>query len=645
MAEDDCQSRWASTMTDTQNPALNMKYRSDPLDSQALGLERIFDSLGSVFSAATYQQLLDRCLDWLMEVLPFDGAAILVSDRSLTMLQGYSGRGIFDSAKIADSFHFHFLPDGADQSQASYLAAEALKAFSSPVIYGRPSGADTSQFGSPLVRTSQGMAFVVTDVQQWVDAGLLSVLDVYSENSQVTQVKQFFAFPLTSRQLYGDSNTDVFGLIIFNNLSEKLDLPLVISSGLRATNVVSLIIHDARISYQVDKAREISGRLRTTIQSFSLDDASQMGENAQERAAKEISRSLTALFRADFGVLVRRDGTGAPRLDSLELDGQSETLPDTAEIMRHLEQLEGRRALVLNRRGLSDSVLLVRLWADTLGRDSITLVLRRKNVKGQEQGGQFFARFIAEDGEVADLVAGEVEQWLSLILEVQKASEGRRRLWNELAGKQIHKLKNPVLVAKMAIEDVAEVSPGRIKRRLLPIAGEMDRLFDAIQGTLKFASADAVSLSSVDVNELIRKALIEALGNVGERERSRVSVSIQPGLGTIWADERRMASALAELVRNALKHSSDHRAQLSVFDGRDEVVFEIRNRGEIPPELRAGRRLFEPFVSGSSSGSGVGLAYVDEVVRGHRGKVADVLSSKSEGTLFRVSLPKRSMGS
>jgi signal transduction histidine kinase len=75
------------------------------------------------------------------------------------------------------------------------------------------------------------------------------------------------------------------------------------------------------------------------------------------------------------------------------------------------------------------------------------------------------------------------------------------------------------------------------------------------------------------------------------------------------------------------------------------VVLEINNRGEpIAPELLS--PIFDPLVHGRrdtsdepSRGLGLGLFIAREIVTAHEGTI-EVTSSASEGTTFKVSLPR-----
>ncbi len=67
------------------------------------------------------------------------------------------------------------------------------------------------------------------------------------------------------------------------------------------------------------------------------------------------------------------------------------------------------------------------------------------------------------------------------------------------------------------------------------------------------------------------------------------------------------------------------------------VVIRVEDDGDgIDPKL--GTRIFDPFVSGRSGGTGMGLALCRQVVHQHGGEIS--FSAESDtGTIFTIELP------
>jgi signal transduction histidine kinase len=111
----------------------------------------------------------------------------------------------------------------------------------------------------------------------------------------------------------------------------------------------------------------------------------------------------------------------------------------------------------------------------------------------------------------------------------------------------------------------------------------------------------------------------------------------------VFGDPARLEGVVHNLLSNAVKYSPEGgRVEVRVAQQAAEVVLEVRDQGiGIPADAQA--QLFEPFyragnVSPQSSGFGIGLYVVQEIVKAHGGTV-EVTSRPGEGTTFTIRLP------
>jgi signal transduction histidine kinase len=96
---------------------------------------------------------------------------------------------------------------------------------------------------------------------------------------------------------------------------------------------------------------------------------------------------------------------------------------------------------------------------------------------------------------------------------------------------------------------------------------------------------------------------------------------------------------IVNLVVNAL-HAlrSGGRIAIRVFEPNDGYAgFEIRDNGPgIPEGIR--NKIFQPFVTASKDGVGLGLTFVKRVIHDHQGRIS-VESGPGSGTCFRIEIP------
>jgi signal transduction histidine kinase len=109
-----------------------------------------------------------------------------------------------------------------------------------------------------------------------------------------------------------------------------------------------------------------------------------------------------------------------------------------------------------------------------------------------------------------------------------------------------------------------------------------------------------------------------------------------------WWDRDRLAQLCANLIGNAIEHSTSPSSPIVIGIVRhaSHVELAVSNEGApISPSVVSG--LFEPFRRGPdaspSSGLGLGLHIVSEIARAHSGTVS--AESDASATIFRVILP------
>jgi two-component system phosphate regulon sensor histidine kinase PhoR len=123
-----------------------------------------------------------------------------------------------------------------------------------------------------------------------------------------------------------------------------------------------------------------------------------------------------------------------------------------------------------------------------------------------------------------------------------------------------------------------------------------------------------------------------------------LKMDIDNGLPSVRADRDALKQAILNLLTNAMKYSSQSRdIRLRLLQENGEALIQISDQGiGIPPHEHS--RIFEKFYRASVrenqsiSGTGLGLALVAHIVRGHGGTV-QVESSPSNGSTFSIRLP------
>jgi signal transduction histidine kinase len=196
-----------------------------------------------------------------------------------------------------------------------------------------------------------------------------------------------------------------------------------------------------------------------------------------------------------------------------------------------------------------------------------------------------------------------------------------------------HDLRSPLTAIRGKLEMSLSSGPQiDSSEQIVSVIEELDRLTDFLNKSLDVAEAKADALrltrSEVDLDELLK-----IMVDLYEPSMSEKGIRIRLQSGgplRIEADTALIHRMIANIYDNELKHlpaSSTVNIRLQSQEGSALLILEDDGPGfdsEVLPQL------FERRVrGGKSSGHGLGLAFVDAVVRAHGGTVA--ASNREEG--------------
>jgi signal transduction histidine kinase len=188
-----------------------------------------------------------------------------------------------------------------------------------------------------------------------------------------------------------------------------------------------------------------------------------------------------------------------------------------------------------------------------------------------------------------------------------------------------HDLKSPLTSIRVTLESALSAEPRAPWRDSVGEAIEnLDKLLNLLNTTLDVAEGQAGALhldtDVVDLSSVVSQLLDLYQPALAEHEH-KLLVDIEPHV-LVEADLSLFHRVLSNLVENELAHLPGGReitVRLCKENGSAQLLIADNGPG-FPAEVRA--RAFERFVKGKhSSGHGLGLAFVDAVVRAHGGSV------------------------
>jgi signal transduction histidine kinase len=402
------------------------------------------------------------------------------------------------------------------------------------------------------------------------------------------------------------------------------------------------VARDARANASEEDARfldEVSTRLDGLAarwseydrQSRALFDALEAGEGQDPRTAAAFEARAQDVQRLERGL----------SLDAKLLQVALET--QIADRVHAAERKEGQTvlliviySLVALAIGVGAALLSQRLLAPiatlTEGVKAVAAgdLTRKVAVRSEDEIGLLAREFNA-------MAASLDRQQIELRRAERLAAVGR------ISAQITHEIRNPLnaigLNAELLQEELESLAqPPREAVQLVgAISREVDRLNGVAEEYLRFARLPRPQLARQDVSEIVA-SLLDFLDPELQAAHITVERELAPSPPSVKGDEGQLRAVFLNLLRNsreAMPGGGVVRVRTGAVDGSVEVQVSDTGRGIPPGDLS---RLFEPVYSTKERGTGLGLAFVQQVVREHGGTVV-CDSEVGRGTRFTVRLP------
>ena len=262
-----------------------------------------------------------------------------------------------------------------------------------------------------------------------------------------------------------------------------------------------------------------------------------------------------------------------------------------------------------------------------LGKNSLQI-----NYKAHDEIGSLVAEYNHKLNELAEAAA-------------KLAQSERESAWREMAKQVAHEIKNPLTPMKLSVQHLQRVfdpndpkSAERIERVTNSLIEQIDALTHIANEFSNFAKLPQPVIAEIDLLSLLKAvaALFDGDGNVHVALELNSSEAIYvPG------DKEMLLRVLNNLVSNGIQAVSMNTvAQIVIsLDAIDDFVFvRVKDNGTGIPKDQI-QTIFEPYFTTKSTGTGLGLAMVKQIVETHQGSIV-IEETSPAGTTVLVSLPR-----
>jgi two-component system phosphate regulon sensor histidine kinase PhoR len=233
-----------------------------------------------------------------------------------------------------------------------------------------------------------------------------------------------------------------------------------------------------------------------------------------------------------------------------------------------------------------------------------------------------------------------------------KSQQRLMEMKNDFISNITHELKTPVTTVSVALEALRNfkgLENPKTTREYLDIAqSELTRLTMLTDKVLKTAVFDnrGVNFESepVDLHKTVDQ-ILHSMKLIFEKQKAQVTFEQKGNSFTIRGGSVHLTNVIYNLLDNALKYSFENpQISIRLEENEKTVILKVSDKGiGIPSEYK--KKIFEKFFRVPTGdihnikGYGLGLSYVDSVIRSHNGLI-EVASKPGEGSMFTISLPK-----
>jgi len=224
------------------------------------------------------------------------------------------------------------------------------------------------------------------------------------------------------------------------------------------------------------------------------------------------------------------------------------------------------------------------------------------------------------------------------------------RMQSEFINVAAHELRTPIMPILGDAEyiehkfditnEIVEVDKETIAS-IIRNAKRLDRLASDILDVTRIESKSLkLNKEQFDLSDVLLTCVqdLREQMDVDDSTGRNVKISYTPRSILVEADKGRITQVILNLLRNAIKFTSEGVISIDAFRKDDKVLVSVKDTGPgIDPEILP--RLFSKFVTKSDTGTGLGLFISKSIIDAHRGTIWAENNVDGRGCTFTFSIP------
>ena len=220
-----------------------------------------------------------------------------------------------------------------------------------------------------------------------------------------------------------------------------------------------------------------------------------------------------------------------------------------------------------------------------------------------------------------------------------RLNENESESWSKLSHVLTHEIMNtiaPIISLSQTLASYPEISEKGI-RGLHIIQAQSERLMEFTESFRRLSYLPQPERKRFSLTALLQN-LQELRSPDFQENQIHFTLTCQPEFIDMDGDENQLSQVLLNLLRNSIQ-ALDGRTDgaIEIYAYRDEhISIDVTDNGPgIPDELQ--EKIFIPFFTTKSEGTGIGLSLCRQIIRNHNGHLS-ILESRPGKTIFHIDI-------
>ncbi|VEF49255.1 two-component sensor histidine kinase [Bacillus freudenreichii] len=212
-----------------------------------------------------------------------------------------------------------------------------------------------------------------------------------------------------------------------------------------------------------------------------------------------------------------------------------------------------------------------------------------------------------------------------------------------------HEIRNPLTSIKTFVQLIPiKMDNERFRSEISTLVPkEIERLNQLVEGLINYAKPGSKEAKPINLKKLIQSTII-LFKQEAENKNINIDWEVESELW-IEADESQISQVLINIFLNAIESMDNKRKNMNeqaaltfsirAYQAGNEVVVVLSDEGEGMTEEET-RKIFEPFYTSKTSGTGLGLSLSKQYIMENKGSLM-VESMPGSGSIFELRFPKK----